>query len=232
MRHHSTSIVGPDIDDQVTKEGMIAAMDDAARLVASWPQWKREVLRDPDPYPSDLLAAIPWAKEVGLELVQVSDKTWLYMTKTLICCHPSRTWTNHFQDDRVEGYCSGFPTRAAALKSPPPKPPGVVASPAQPSVGERLAQVLYHAYTGCMTQHPGRQWEKAALAVRREVLKEGFAEEDTEAAAKAFWNATLPGIAWDELREASRKPIRVQAAAAISAALASRAARAEREGKQ
>lgn len=48
MRHHSTSIVGPDIDGP-TKDGMIAAMDDAARLVASWPQWKREVLRDSPP---------------------------------------------------------------------------------------------------------------------------------------------------------------------------------------
>ncbi len=45
-----------------------------------------------------------------------------------------------------------------------------------------------------------------------------MADERVEAAAKALWNATLPGIAWDELREASRKPIRVQARAALAAA--------------
>ena len=42
--------------------------------------------------------------------------------------------------------------------------------------------------------------------------------ERVEAAAKALWNATLPGIAWDELREASREPVRVQARAALAAA--------------
>jgi len=41
--------------------------------------------------------------------------------------------------------------------------------------------------------------------------------ERVEAAAKALWNATLPGIAWDELREASREPVRVQARAALTA---------------
>lgn len=48
VRHHAQSITGPDLDG-VTKEGMIAAMNDASILVASWPQWKREVLRYPEP---------------------------------------------------------------------------------------------------------------------------------------------------------------------------------------
>jgi len=42
--------------------------------------------------------------------------------------------------------------------------------------------------------------------------------ERVEAAAKAMWDATRPGIAWDELRESSREPIRVQARAALAAA--------------
>lgn len=111
-----------------------------------------------------------------------------------------------------------------------PATPDSCPDPAQPSVGERLGRIAENVYFN--TSMEGETlWDEVALAARREVLKEGFAEEDTEAAAKAFWNATLPGIAWDELREASRKPIRVQAAAALSAALASRVARAEREDK-
>jgi hypothetical protein len=43
-------------------------------------------------------------------------------------------------------------------------------------------------------------------------------DERVEAAAKAMWDATRPGIAWDELREASREPIRVKARAALTAA--------------
>ena len=92
-----------------------------------------------------------------------------------------------------------------------PATPDSCPPPAQPSVGEKLAQVCYEAF------HNGNPPEgyphftpwflSAALAARREVLKEVFAEEDVEAAAKAMWNATLPGITWDELREASRKPI-------------------------
>lgn len=113
------------------------------------------------------------------------------------------------------------------------------APPAQPSVGEKLGEVAWRASGNnepfVWNQQDNRlqeSYRNAALAVRREVLKEVFAEEDVEAAAKAMWNATLPGITWDELREASRKPIRVQADAALSAALASRAARAEREDRQ
>ncbi len=184
MRHHSTSIVGPDIDGEVTKEGMIAAMEDASKLVASWPEWKREVLREPD-------SAQPSMKEAMARV-----------------------------DARAEKIVAGIPLGQRAIVSKDEL------RPAQPSVGERLGEVARDEWlaTGAVTR-----WDRIALAVRREVLKEVFAEEDVEAAAKAMWNATLPGITWDELREASRKPIWVQAAAALSAAIASRVARARKE---
>ncbi len=251
MRHHSTSIVGPGLDGPEMRE--CKCMDGPgvrARFYGCTVRDGRQIercfscgaetdvgpaltgcikasdLEPPDPYPSDLLSAIPWAKEVGLRLVQGRDHqgdSWLYVTDSLIHCplwKKNGWWPRVYKNDNeFYGY---FPSREAALKSPPPKPPGFVEAPAQPSVGERLGAVARDEWlaTGAVAR-----WDRIALAVRREVLKEVFAEEDVEAAAKAMWNATLPGITWDELREASRKPIGVQAAAALSAALASRVAR-------
>jgi len=215
MRHHTTSIVGPDIDDLSTKGNPPPIDND---------------------YPSDLLAACPMAREWGVRLVtdRPEPVPFVWMAGELWWSAGIQQW--------VKDYGGGVRrTRAEALAAAPTTPPpGYVAPPAQPIVGERLGLVAFYADPG--VRH-GKNWEelspevrlsytKVAIAVRREVFKEGFAEEDTEAAAKALWNATLPGIAWDELREASRKPIRVQADAALSAALASRVKRAEREDRQ
>lgn len=40
-------VVASVVGERPTREGMLAFMDEAAKIVASWPQWKREVLRDP-----------------------------------------------------------------------------------------------------------------------------------------------------------------------------------------
>ncbi len=312
MRHHTTSIVGPDLDG-----------NEQALWAEMFPKHTTPVkdAADPDHYPSDLLAAIPWAKDAGLRLVEagmdLGHGKWLYTMPSHYYNTEAKDWFR-MGGLRVEVMFGYYHTRESALKSPPPKPPGFeeakadqypsdvlaacpmarewgvefvqdkdgyfgwrcdglmfskedgwkphgvwwtkrdrafqnaptipppgyvapmvkavdtsydggdsrsgpgVPPPAQPSVGERLGAVARDEWlaTGAVAR-----WDRIALAVRREVLKEVFAEEDVEAAAKAMWNATRPGITWDELREASRKPIWVQAAAALSAALASRVAR-------
>lgn len=94
------------------------------------------------------------------------------------------------------------------------------APPAQPIVGERLGLVAFYADPG--VRH-GKNWEelspdvrlsytKVALAVLREVLAEGFADEDIWAADTAF--QASPGLD-------SRKWVET----ALSAAIASRVAR-------
>jgi len=99
------------------------------------------------------------------------------------------------------------------------------APPAHPSVGERLGEVAYEAWWGT-NEHT--KWNNpkttckddfvnSALAVRREVLAEGFADEDIWAADTAF--QASPGLD-------SRKWVET----ALSAALASRLARARTEG--
>lgn len=97
-----------------------------------------------------------------------------------------------------------------------PATPDSCPPPAQPSVGEKLAQVCYEAF------HNGNPPEgyphftpwflSAALAVRREVLSEPFTDEDVKAADKAF-KAFRGGGRTDWIR------------AALSAAIASRVAR-------
>lgn len=93
---------------------------------------------------------------------------------------------------------------------------------AQPSVGERLAKVAFETmfqeeelwYDG---QSPSRKrdWLNVALAVRREVLREDFTDEDVQAARREHekqWGigATSPSFCMKQ---------------ALSAALASRVAR-------
>jgi len=106
-----------------------------------------------------------------------------------------------------------------------PATPDSCPPPAHPSVGERLGLVAFYADPG--VRH-GKNWEelspevrlsytKVALAVRREVLAEGFADEDILAADTAF--QASPGLD-------SRKWVET----ALSAALASRLARARTEG--
>ena len=250
MRHHAQTIVGPDLDGPVELKnwfGFGSCWGGTAELSTKG---------NPPPidndYPSDLLAAIPWAKEAGLELVEVKDTEgygpWLFITSDhWYCPHSGGNWFAFGNDDPVKtrGMFGYYPTRAAALKSPPPKPPGFVEvkakavdtsydggdsrsgpgvpPPAQPSVGERLAQVCYEAF------HNGNPPEEyphfapsflpAAQAVRREVLAEPWAEEDIQAADTAF--QASPGL------ESRRWVV-----AALSAALASRCKRAEREGSK
>lgn len=44
----------PVLRERPTLSGMLAYMEEATRIVESWPQWKREVLRDP---PSGVVVA-------------------------------------------------------------------------------------------------------------------------------------------------------------------------------
>lgn len=208
MRHHTTSIVGPDIDDSNHPETPDSC---------------------PDPYPSDLLAAIPWAKEARLELVEVKDTEgygpWLFITRDHWYCPRGRgdwfEFGTHIPP-KTRGMFGYYKTRAAALKSPPPKPPGFEQPPAQPSVGENVMRAIHVAsgWSGVeLTQSLRDTLRPMALAVRREVLAEPFTDEDVKAADKAFM-AFRGGGRTDWIR------------AALSAALASRVKRAEREGKQ
>lgn len=190
MRHHTTSIVGPDLDGPEMREcKCVDGPGPCGRFIKHTVRNDRQI---------EVCCGCGAETDVG--------PAWTGCIKASDLEPPSKS--NHSET------------------------PNSCQAPAQPSVGERLAVVAFDEDSRDAGQIWARQDESTkqayrniALAARREVLKEGFAEEDTEAAAKAFWNATLPGIAWDELREASRKPIRVQAAAALSAAIASRVAR-------
>ena len=77
-----------------------------------------------NPYPPDVLAAIPWARDAGLRLVQgreQSGDSWLYVTDNFFYTptSPEYGWwqRTYSKDQKFFGY---YPTREAALKSPPP----------------------------------------------------------------------------------------------------------------
>ncbi len=187
MRHHSTSIVGPDIDGEVTKEGMIAAMEDASKLVASWPEWKREVLREPD-------SAQPSMKEAMARV-----------------------------DARAEKIVAGIPLGQRAIVSKDEL------RPAQPSVGERHKPLNMPAGRSKMI-------EKAINADDGACSTGKFAESDeaeywslrTALATIAHENLNTIGLS-DSEKVAAFKKLAIDA---LSAALASRVKRAEREGKR
>ena len=228
MRHHETSIVGPDLDGPYP-------IDNRSPFRKAWDETNSPETPDscPDPYPPDVLAAIPWAKEAGLELVECGRDVptfgrWMFRTPTHFYNGPL---PSDFGGERWAAFECGvdpsimhgyYPTRAAALKSPPPKPPGFEQPPAQPSVGENVMRAIHVAsgWSGVeLTQSLRDTLRPMALAVRREVLAEPFTDEDVKAADKAFM-AFRGGGRTDWIR------------AALSAALASRAKRAEREDKQ
>ena len=225
MRHHSTSIVGPDIDG-----------NEQAVWAKMFPYHTTPVkdAADPAPYPSDLLAACPWAKEAGLELVECGhDKgsgKWLWFRDGRKSFYHTgdKVWrpenTTRVQIPHEPSVMFGnYPTRADALKSPPPKPPGVVEAPAQPSVGDELGRVLTANMHGSSPwnhlSEPQKESRRvAALAVRREVLAEGFTKDDAAAAFSRF-NSSTKGDVGAMLE-------------ALSAAIASRVKRAEKEDKR
>lgn len=116
MRHHSTSIVGPgkpiplidgvqldwkdappEYNWHLAAPGWIGAAREQAMWDAMWPQTATVNVRliedesglrvqNADPYPSDLLAAIPWAKDAGLRL----RTCWLRTDGTTRFGQPSR----------------------------------------------------------------------------------------------------------------------------------------------
>lgn len=176
MRHHSTSIIGPDLDGPEMREcKCVDGPGPCGRFIKHTvrndrqievccgcgaetdvgPAWtgciKASDLEPPSPYPSDLLAAIPWAKEASLRLVEAGHVfgygKWIYVMPSHYYNAHTQEWTM-MRGMKVEGMFGYYPTRAAALKSPPPKPPGFVEAPAQPSVGERLGLVAFYADPG------------------------------------------------------------------------------------
>jgi hypothetical protein len=218
MRHHAQTIVGPDLDGPVELKnwfGFGSCWGGPAELSTKG---------NPPPvdnYPPDVLAACPKAREWGVVLagpMRNGQFEWRTADGKYYRRHDG-VWAEQWCEvDGVGG------NRQEALANPPTTPPhGYVAPPAQPSVGERLAQVCYEAF------HNGNPPEEyphfapsflpAAQAVRREVLAEPWAEEDIQAADTAF--QASPGL------ESRRWVV-----AALSAALASRCKRAEREGSK
>ncbi len=285
MRHHSTSIVGPDIDKEesccdclgthrrpTTKEGMREfhkiergfppyermhcddgpAYWDNTGYVEYWldgvqvthAQWearrkKPKSSETPkceyavekeaqnskvvaDPYPADVLAACPLAREWGVVLWE-GDDMFEWRTSNEMYHHGQYGWIKAYW--KKAGI---YTKRKKALANPPTTPPPGYVTPAQPSVGERLGLVSF--YTDPGVSH-GKNWEelspevrlsytKIALAVRREVLREDFTDEDIQAARREHerqWGTggTSPSFCMKH---------------ALSAALASRVKRAEREG--
>ncbi len=170
---------------------------------------------DPFPYPSDLLAEIPWAKEAGLELKRHEsgkddDRWWSW-----VCGEYSwNIWENIWEKHKPRMWL-----RSSCLVAPPTTPPPGYVALAQPSVGERLADAAYAAYThGCYGSHREsaipKDWLNVALAVRREVLSEIFSKEDEDAAFDEY--RKIGGVSMY-----SRDGI----VRALSAAIASRVAR-------
>jgi len=141
MRHHAQTI-----EPNQSWAGPYCHVMSIARglHIGPYPENESMMLRvsaeaQPTPYPPDVLAAIPWAKDAGLELKNAKDGTWLYMTGTHYASHPQGFWYEHvYRPGSRHLYVGGFPTRDAALKSPPPKPPGFV----EPTTDQYPADVL------------------------------------------------------------------------------------------
>jgi len=124
---------------------------------------------------ADLYAAIPWAKEAGLELVEDDDGGVVFMVDADHWCPKKRAWVDHTEDTEA---CCRFSTRAAALASPPPMPPGYVA--AKPTLLDELAEVVRKASNELT--HDARFFHNMALSVARRLLE----REPSEGAIEAF----------------------------------------------
>lgn len=106
---------------------------------------------------ADLYAAIPWAREAGLELIQLTNAmkygTWMFVTRSHWFCADPKCKHDWFKlpTGGPAGMYGYYPTRAAALASPPPYPPGFVpkAEAKPPTLLERCAEaaaVTFVAY--------------------------------------------------------------------------------------
>jgi len=138
-----------------------------------------------DPYPPDVLAACPMAREWGVVLYQhFREFGW--------CAENERTWWSATKG--WVGHMVVWSDRAKALANPPTcPPPGYVA--AKPALLDELAEVAWRGGTGL--KEDAHKWDnegvgskdfyrRAALSVARRLLEKGPTPEEIDKACDAY----------------------------------------------
>jgi len=253
MRHHAQTIVGPDLDgpnyselpnscpkpitglgDNDSWGGPDPLEIDIPTRVATLEAWRYSMEKDKacppdpvgtnlqlDPYPPDVLAACPKAREWGVRLVtdRPEPVPFVWMDGDLWWSAGEQRWCKD---------CGGGVrrTRAEALAAAPTTPPpGYVEPKAERSTVDRLGELAYEAWHGTTTHSPfdrmppltQRDFCNAAQAVRLAELEEPVTDEDADKAL----------LEW--MRRPSQERSQASMKHALSAALASRLARARKE---
>lgn len=148
------------------------------QCVASAEQRVVATIVDPDPYPRDVLAACPRAKEWGIALDQNHDGSWSWVAKD------GSVWGPRWEElvcGHVDGWCLArhayFPREHAIKNAPTVPPPGYVAAKANP----------LHVKSGfAMAWDEVVAEDKAKEAAKSNTLLDELAE----VAYERFWGTT------------------------------------------